>query len=869
MTRNTLFLLAGLLAGITALAPTGSSAETPLPDTKQARPLVVPGEILVKYSDKASHAVRQDVAAKLGGRQEELDLYGNLRRVRLPEGKTIPEALGELQDEWAVEYAEPVYYRYRLACGDSGGQSCPDDELFDQQWAMHDDQDTDMDMPEAWNTETGESGDTGTSDIIIAIIDDGFDTDHPDLATPFGNRGTSCTDSSCSGSPDFQDQDESHGTAVAGAAGAEGNNAEGITGSARVAKLYPIRLADLTSAAITKGILHAVGQNAHIINLSLGGPTLSQAEEDAIIQAKDAGVLIVAAAGNQDASADQGTAYYPANVEQPNVLAVGATDEFQQVAGFSVWGPLKVDVAAPGHKVLTTQVDGAYREISGTSFASPFTAGVAALVGQDLLDDNGADPANLGYEDLKTRIMAGAENTNDNIADEIDSKLTGRFLTGRVNAHQALESTNPLASRGPVMVLDDISVSDPTASGGDGDGQIDPGETASLVVSIRNINHEDTSGITNFDGRLGVAKSPSAASLLSGDQPTATFTDTGDGTTYTASFPLTFSDFDGHQRFLLKLDIDHGADSSFEETRWAWQEAGRLLADDRHRQAIGRVDFGSSTTRTAWDDFHHFHYTATQDHQSLVFQTSTDHDAGMDSDIDLIVREGATPEYNIALNPPEGEESFFVGPRNTDGSLDSSVRLSGRFDGEESVTFDNVTAGTTYEIVVVNFSQESINYDIEAVTDPSTVRFTSDTFSVAEGDSATITVERLNPTPGGLTVGYQARVEDRLSNSANSDEFEQVSGELTWNADEGGTKSFSVDTFDNLQADGDKRFQVALSMPSGTRAALGDTTTALVTIEDSGNTSEPDSGGSGGGGGGPLAPALLAMLALLGLRRRN
>ncbi len=150
-------------------------------------------------------------------------------------------------------------------------------------------------------------------------------------------------------------------------------------------------------------------------------PLRSKALEDTIRAAGDAGILFVAAAGNNGSDNDK-RAHYPSNYDLPNVVSVAALDRNDQLASFSNWGLKKVHVAAPGKDILSTWLGDAYREASGTSMAAPQVSGVAALIV--------ANEPNITVVKLREKLL--------NSVDKLDS-LSGKIVSGgRINAAKAV-----------------------------------------------------------------------------------------------------------------------------------------------------------------------------------------------------------------------------------------------------------------------------------------------------------------------------------------------------------------------------------------------------------------------------------------------
>jgi len=178
-------------------------------------------------------------------------------------------------------------------------------------------------------------------------------------------------------------------------------------------------------ANTVKAINYAVDHGANIINYSGGGPEFSEEEYLAIKRAEARGVLFVAAAGNEHQDTDKvENYYYPSAYRLSNIISVAATDPSNRLLSSSNWGKKKVDVAAPGESIFSTLPGGRYGSMTGTSQATAFVSGLAAL----LLSKN----PNLKPEELKTLIMGSV----DRIPGLQDKIATG----GRINAYAALVS---------------------------------------------------------------------------------------------------------------------------------------------------------------------------------------------------------------------------------------------------------------------------------------------------------------------------------------------------------------------------------------------------------------------------------------------
>lgn len=209
------------------------------------------------------------------------------------------------------------------------------------------------------------------------VIDTGIDLDHPDLNVDVARSVTMFTSGRDAGSAD---DGNGHGSHVAGTIAAK-NNSTGVLGVAYDATVVAVKVLDSRGSGSYSGVIAGVeyvaanGKSGDVANMSLGGPA-SQALDDAIIAAANAGIKFALAAGNESTDANSSS---PARVNHTNVYTVSAMDNQDTFAYFSNYGNPPVDFCAPGVNIKSTWKGGAYNTISGTSMASPHVAGLLLL----------------------------------------------------------------------------------------------------------------------------------------------------------------------------------------------------------------------------------------------------------------------------------------------------------------------------------------------------------------------------------------------------------------------------------------------------------------------------------------------------------
>lgn len=377
-------------------------------------------------------------------------------RLRLSPDANVLQVVQELSAHPAVEYAELDYLAHII--------TTPNDPEYSNQWGL-----AKINAPAAWDVVTG------TTDVVIAIVDAGIDVTHPDLSgqlwqNPGEIPGNGIDDDNngyvddvhgwnlVNNNADLSDN-TGHGTEVAGVAAAATNNSVGIAGVCWQCRLMVVKVVQPGGVAnysdIAAGVVYAAQKGAKVINISLGGNSDSVTLRTAIASAAQTAV-IVAGAGNDNSSAP----FYPAAYDD-YVLAVAGTTQADTKVGTSNYGTW-IDVSAPGENIRTTLAGGGYGDASGTSVATPFVSGLAGLL-RSLHPDWSA---NL----TRAQII----NTADSI-DSVNPGYEGKLGTGRINAQKAITTAAV-----PQLSIVRYTVNGVTS------GTPSPGSTVSLVVTVRN-----------------------------------------------------------------------------------------------------------------------------------------------------------------------------------------------------------------------------------------------------------------------------------------------------------------------------------------------------------------------------------------------
>ena len=410
-------------------------------------PAAVPGSIIVGFKSHVSAKGRAGVLGAVDARPTKRFAQIDSTVVSVSPANTS-WTIRTLEQDPRVAYAEPNFILHAA--------TTPNDPSFPQEWGLDNTgqtvnfttgtADADIDAKEAWSVSTG------SPSVTVAVIDTGVDVTHPDLAQNIWiNEGENCPGCRTNGIDDDGDgyvddwrgwdfvnhdnnptDDNGHGTHVAGTIAAAGNNGVGVTGVTWNSTIMPLKFLDSSGSGSTEdaisAILYARAKGVPIMNNSWGGGDFSQALEDAIEQTDASGELFVAAAGNDFTNTDS-EPFWPSSYDTPNIISVGASDQFDRKAWFSNYGVRTVDLSAPGTNVYSTWKVGGYRFADGTSMAAPHVSGAAALVKAVFPNASG-----VGLKALLLRTV-------DPIA-----ALNGASRTaGRLNVDHAVRCTGPQA----------------------------------------------------------------------------------------------------------------------------------------------------------------------------------------------------------------------------------------------------------------------------------------------------------------------------------------------------------------------------------------------------------------------------------------
>ena len=436
----------GVPSGVVPGRGVATGAVPPLPPH-------VPNEVIVKFRDRVPESAKSTARSGVSGiRVRAFRILDGLEHHRLPPHVSVDAAIANYRKNPDVLYAEPNYIVRTTYT--------PNDTSFFDLWGLYNSGQTggtpgaDIDAPSAWNTTTG------SSSVVVAIIDTGIDHGHPDLLANVFRNALDCNADGidddgnghvddCFGidtaNNDSNPQDDNrHGSHVAGTIGAVGNNEAGVVGVNWSVSLMACKFLDAAGSGTTADAIACLeyvramkdrGVNVIATNNSWGGGGFSLALFEAIKRHQESGILFVAAAGNGNVfgvgiNNDQ-TPFYPCNFGLSNIICVAATTSNDDRASFSNYGRRTVHIGAPGNEILSTTLNGTYATLSGTSMATPHVTGTAALL-------KAAD-SSRDWRAIRNLILAGGDSV---------PSLENTITQKRLNAYGALNCSNsPVFSR--------------------------------------------------------------------------------------------------------------------------------------------------------------------------------------------------------------------------------------------------------------------------------------------------------------------------------------------------------------------------------------------------------------------------------------
>ena len=385
-------------------------------DRPARAPQFAPNEVLVQFRPEVTEAARAAARAAVDGVDARRRRAGGGRLERLTTSMSVQAAIAVLGALPQVEFAEPNWLVYR--------DQVPNDPFYTDgtQWGMYGDTSTPANEFGSQAGELWPQGFTGSASVYVAVLDEGIDFNHPDLApniwtNPFDpidgidNDGNGHIDDSHGW--DFENDDnsvydgspsnleiDSHGTHVAGIIGARGGDGVGVAGVTWNVTMISGKFLDEDGTGSSFDAALAIdymidlqtrhGLNIVALNNSWGGGAYSTALHQAIIRAANAGILFMAAAGNETNDNDS-SPHYPSNYSTTEAAGTQAAASYEAVigvasltrtgalSGFSNYGASSVDIGAPGSEIYSTLPGAAYGYQSGTSMATPYVAGAAAL----------------------------------------------------------------------------------------------------------------------------------------------------------------------------------------------------------------------------------------------------------------------------------------------------------------------------------------------------------------------------------------------------------------------------------------------------------------------------------------------------------
>jgi subtilisin family serine protease len=406
-----------------------------------------PSEILVRFRGDSENLNRKtqkftDLGLKFIKTNPKFNINAFEIQSKL-DGEDLADLVNNIRKSPDVEWAEPNFRRYAYRS--------PDDPNFESQWHLENTgqtagiPDADIGATQAWETTTG------NENVVIAVLDTGVEYTHTDLCNNMWKN--TAEDWNSNGTPGYNGIDDDnngyiddyygadmtngsgdptdsygHGTHVAGIIGAVGNNDTGGCGVAWNIKLMAVRFLnpDGTLMDELEGISYILNQKRRgvpivAVNASFGGYEYSQFEKEAFQDLGDAGIMVAASAGNEGGESGGYSFNYPSNYMLDNIISVTASDDTDQLSGFSNYGFHYVHIAAPGENIFSTFLDDSFSMLSGTSMAAPMVSGTIGLL---------YSTGNRTVPETRERILRGVD-----FSDDLSRII---FSGGRLNASKVL-----------------------------------------------------------------------------------------------------------------------------------------------------------------------------------------------------------------------------------------------------------------------------------------------------------------------------------------------------------------------------------------------------------------------------------------------
>ncbi|MBA3849088.1 MAG: hypothetical protein C0502_03730 [Opitutus sp.] len=508
----------------------------------RAAPTPFPGHAFSEEEIRQGYGESRVIAKPRPGREAEVDAAENgdprLRRLKRFErfahlrvlasqaGESVPALIDRLHASGRYEYVEPDYI--------VAGVATPNDPLFNDgsQWSLGNDGRSgglvgaDIGARNGWDLQNS------AANVVVAVIDSGARLTHEDLADNLWRNPGEIADNgrdddgngyvddvygidataSNSGNPT---DTNGHGSRVAGIIGAVANNGRGIAGVAWQVRLMPLRFLGSDNRGLTSDAVecidYAIARGAHIINASYGAvnsTSFSQAERDAVRRARAAGIIFVAASGNDGRNLDF-TNQTPATLLVDNVVSVGATGNRDDLEVYSNFGSGMVEILAPGGAILAPAHtgDSAYSPSSGTSFAAPHVSGALALLKARFPGED--------YRSLINRLQRGSRGRGL----QPDRLLSRAQTSGRLDLPAILAETDRRPLNDDFSEAVRLSGANVKARGANAHATVQAGEPGLGIAGGRSLWWRwtaPTAGVVTVDTSESVAPGNAALTVRAG-----------------------------------------------------------------------------------------------------------------------------------------------------------------------------------------------------------------------------------------------------------------------------------------------------------------------------------------------------------------